>query len=76
MLIVKTNIPESVQMDAFMNATLQSAGEELALSISITLPETANDFSEEMLLVHMLRQDFERLSDLGYTIEIQTGPRN
>lgn len=75
-LIIKTGESEAAQMGSFMNATLQSAGENICVSIAVTLPEHSNDFDNEDELIAMLKEDFKELTHQGYEVEIHIGPIN
>lgn len=73
LLDITTGIPSREQESEFMNATLQSLGSGLAVSIAVLLPDACNDFSQREL-VKALKEDFKHLTDIGYAVEIQIGP--
>lgn len=72
-LVITTGISGEEQESSFMNATINTVGNNLAFSIAIHAPESAS-FSTEEDIVAKVRKDFQPLVDCGWNIEIQVGP--
>ena len=71
-LKIRFNIPARQQESCFMNATLSSAKDEMAISVAVSPPE---DFDvSPVALTARLRQAFNSLIADGWTVEAQVGP--
>jgi hypothetical protein len=69
---IKTNTPETSQMDSFQNATLHSVNDEIACSIAVH-PAYPGDIKTEEQAKAYLQEKLRALSDEGWHFDIQLG---
>lgn len=70
---ISYGIPAHHQESSFMNSTLSGAKDGLSISVAVSPPEGI-DLSDPSITTTMLRAAFRRLTDMGWSVEIQIGP--
>lgn len=75
--MITQNVPESAQESGFMNATLQSAGEKIAFSIStsLTVPKEISDRGQQAV-AEFIENALKTASAavMGLNFDVQIGP--
>ena len=74
---IRSGVPAGAQETSFMNATLQSAGTELAFSVAVHVEVPLAAQTSEQALADHLRELFASLAaDPTISIEIEIGPED
>lgn len=68
-------ISADVMESSYMNATLSTLGEGVAINVAVTLaPPEGLDITDETAVADWLRESFSSLVANGAEIEVQVGP--